>query len=152
LYFLKKCNSDIFIEFLLVPCLRAGNFYQLLELMLSMERSQSKFYTYYAAIGKYLEKNLYLNTLYDFQLLMKDYVRACMSCICFFTRNAINYADLYNNIGYLSKARKHLEQYLEICTIKQFSQNAQAQQFSWKQQRSEQQNLCKQMPTQEVDK
>ena len=69
--FIKKCSTDIFIESLLVPCLRNGSFFQLLELMLSLEKHQNKLYSYYGSIGKYLEKNTYLNTLYEFQLLMK---------------------------------------------------------------------------------
>ena len=67
----QKCNSDIFVESLLMPSLKSGEFYQLIEIMAGLDRIQSKLFTYYAAIGKYLEKNAYLNTLYDFQLLMK---------------------------------------------------------------------------------
>ena len=73
-----------------------------------------------------------------------------MSSICFFTRNCTNYAELFNNINYLVKARDHLEQYLEISSIKQYGQTSQQQQFAWKQ-KQEQQSLCKQMTTQEVD-
>jgi zinc finger FYVE domain-containing protein 26 len=146
----KKCSSDVFVESLLVPCLKNGEFYRLLENMLGLERSQSKLYTYYASIGKYLEKNAYLHTLYDFQLLMKDYVRACMSCLCFFTRNAQNYADLFKNMHFLVKAKSHLEQYFEMCSVKQQSGLLNSQQ-QWKQ-KPEQQNLCKQMPIQEVNK
>jgi hypothetical protein len=39
--------------------------------MFGFERYQNKLSIYYVAIGKYLEKNGYSNTLYDFQLLMK---------------------------------------------------------------------------------
>ena len=149
----KKCSADVFVESLLVPCLKNGEFHRLLENMFGMERSQSKLYAYYAAIGKYLEKNSYLHTLYDFQLLMKDYVRACMSCLCFFTRNCQNYAQLYANVQFLTKARNHLEKYLELCASRQYSGlvNTSQQQLGWKQ-KPEQQNLCKQMPTQEVQK
>ena len=44
---------------------------------------------------------------------MKDYVRASMSWFCFFSRHCTNYIDLFNNLIYLTKARKHLEEYLE---------------------------------------
>ena len=64
-----------------------------------------------------------------------------MSCICFFTRSCKNYVDLFNNLNYLTKAREHLEQYLEICSIRQ--QN--------KQNKSEQQQLNKQMSTVEIN-
>lgn len=140
------------MESLLVPCIRTGEFYQLLEYMLGLERSQNKLHSYYSSIGKYLEKNGFLNTLYDFQILMKDYVRACMSCIYFFTRHSANYSDLFNNLHYLNKARKHLENYLEICTTKQYGLTNQQQHFTWKPTKSDQQSLCKQMTTQEVDK
>lgn len=127
-----------------MPSLRTGDFYHLIDHMLSLERIQHKLTPYYGSIGKYLEKNTFLNTLYDFQILMKDYVRACMSCLCFFTRHCQNYADLFNNINYLSKARKHLEQYLEISSLKQFGANTQLN--------SKQNSLCKQITPQEVDK
>ena len=54
-----------------MPCLKNGDFYQLLDYMQLLDRAQQKFYSYFVAIGKYLEKNSYLNTLYDFQLFMK---------------------------------------------------------------------------------
>ena len=112
--------------------------------MLSLERIQHKLTPHYGAIGKYLEKNNFLNTLYDFQILMKDFVRASMSCICFFTRHCHNYADLYNNLHFLSKARKHLEEYLEMCSLRQSGSSSQNN--------SKQNSLCKQITTQEVDK
>lgn len=67
----KKCSAEVFTESVLVASIRNGEFYRLLEYMLSLERYQYKLHSYYAAIGKYLEKNSYLNTLYDFQILMK---------------------------------------------------------------------------------
>ncbi len=106
--------------------------------MLSLDRIQNKLTPYYGSIGKYLERNGYLNTLYDFQILIKDYVRASMSSICFFSRHCQNYVDLFNNLNHLYKARKHLEEYLEL---KQFSQNS-----------IKQNSLCKQISAQEVDK
>ena len=138
------------MDILLTTSLRTGEFFKLLETMLGMEKSQNKLQPFYAAIGKHLEKCGFLNTLYDFQILMKDYVRACMSCICFFTRHAESYTDLYNNIYYLNKARKHLEQYLEISANKQnVALINQQQQQIWKQ--KSEQTLRKQMSAQEVD-
>jgi hypothetical protein len=71
----KKCSAEVFTESILVASIRNGEFYRLLEYMLSLERYQYKLHSYYAAIGKYLEKNSYLNTLYDFQILMKVRVK-----------------------------------------------------------------------------
>jgi hypothetical protein len=74
-----------------------------------------------------------------------------MSCICFFTRHCATYADLFTNIHYLTKARKHLEQYMEISSVKQTNQmNQQQQQFAWKL-KNETNSLCKQMTTKDVD-
>ena len=39
--------------------------------MLNMEKFQNKLYPYFLAIGKFLEKSGYINTLYDFQIQMK---------------------------------------------------------------------------------
>jgi hypothetical protein len=69
--FVQKCNADVFNEGLLIPSLKTGEFYQLLDYMVLLDRTQQKFYSYFVAIGKYLEKNAFLSTLYDFQLFMK---------------------------------------------------------------------------------
>ncbi len=77
-----------------------------------------------------------------------------MSCICFYQRNCFNYQDLYNNIHFLNKAREHLEQYLEICTIRQqssslilSSSSSQAKTTT----KAEQQQLNKQMTPIEIN-
>ena len=70
-----------------------------------------------------------------------------MSCMCFFSKHAQNYNDLAKNLSYLNKARQHLEQYLEICSLK----TMQSQNLTWKQ-KSEQTSLCKQMAPQEVNR
>lgn len=70
-----------------------------------------------------------------------------MSCICFYTRNCSSYIDLYNNLHHLNKARKHLEQYLEICSIRQQTNLMQQQQKI----KTEQQQLNKQMSAIEIN-
>jgi hypothetical protein len=70
-----------------------------------------------------------------------------MSCICFYTRNCSGYIDLYNNLKYLNKAREHLEQYLEICSIRQQTNSMQQQQKN----KLEQQQLNKQMSAIEIN-
>lgn len=67
----KKCDAEIFVETILITCLKNGDFFSLLEMMLKIEKNQNKLYPYYSAIGKFLEKNGFLNTLYDFQIQMK---------------------------------------------------------------------------------
>jgi hypothetical protein len=74
-----------------------------------------------------------------------------MSCICFFGRNCKNYIELYNNISYLTKARKHLEQYLELCSARSYSISSQQQNLGWRN-KPEHASLNKQISTQEIDK
>ncbi len=114
-------------------------------------RVQSKLYAYYGSIGKHLERNAYINTLYEFQLFMKDYVRASMSCICFFSKMCRNYCELYANIEYLVKARHHLEQYLEVYSSKHCMVSTQQQHKGWRN-KPEQPSLTKQISAQEIDK
>lgn len=68
-----------------------------------------------------------------------------MSCIYFFSKNANTYLDLQKNLHFLNKARKHLDQYLEILAKKQ---NVLPSQL-WK---IKNDNLRKQMSAQEIDK
>lgn len=115
--------------------------------MIGMDaRSQTKLYAYYGSIGKHLERNNLNNTLYEFQLLMKDYVRAFMNCVSFFNKMCRNYCDLYANLDYLVKARTHLEQYMET-----YSGTSHQQQLRWKH-RQEQPSLIKHITPQETDK
>lgn len=144
----NKCQQDVFIEALLIPCLRRGEFHQLLDNMLLLDRTQQKFHSYFISIGKYLEKNSFSNTLYDFQLFTKDYIRACMSCVYFFSKSCLNYAKLANNLHFLNKARTHLEQYLEI---KSQQQTQHQQTLGWNNTKSTSDSqLCKQMNSSEI--
>lgn len=136
---------------LLAPSLKSGQFYKLIDLMLSMERYQNKLYSYYGSIGKYLERNAFIHTLYEFQLFMKDYVRASMSCIVFFTKQCRNYGDLFGNLHHLVNARQHLENYLENYSSKNYSMSSKPQQLNWRH-KPEQASLTKQISTQEIDK
>jgi hypothetical protein len=68
---IKKCSPGIFVESLLIPCLRSGEFFKLIELMLGLEKYQNKLNSYYGSIGDYLHKNKYFYTLYEFQIMMK---------------------------------------------------------------------------------
>ena len=50
----KKCSAEVFVESLLVPSLRNGDLFRLLDYMMGLERAaQTRLHVYYASIGKY---------------------------------------------------------------------------------------------------
>ncbi|XP_031621610.1 zinc finger FYVE domain-containing protein 26 homolog [Contarinia nasturtii] len=62
-----------------------------------------------------LEKRKLLNSLYQVQLLLKDKIRASMTCVRFYTMDCITYQDLRNNIHQLMNVQQHLKSELELC-------------------------------------
>jgi hypothetical protein len=65
----NRCSTSVFQECLLIPSLKNGEFYTLLDCMSKFDKLHLGIY--YGSIGGYL-KNINLNnTLYDFQLFMK---------------------------------------------------------------------------------
>lgn len=71
----------------------------------------------------YFKKAGYLHTLYDFQILMKDYVRAAMICIRFYQKKAVTFTDLVSRSAHLHTALKHFEEELHIQSTFLFNTN-----------------------------
>lgn len=49
------------------------------------------------------------------QILLKDPVRASMTCVLFYSMNCTNFTELANNSLHLMNAQKHLQTELELC-------------------------------------
>ncbi|CAH1262608.1 ZFYVE26 [Branchiostoma lanceolatum] len=109
----KHCSPDVFIEGLLVPCLSRAQLPKLQDQMVMFDPTLAKWATYLTAACRYLNKNNRNYSLYQFQIFMKDYVRAAMTCIRFFSARASTYTELFDRLHHLASAKQHLTTVLE---------------------------------------
>ncbi|XP_064554719.1 zinc finger FYVE domain-containing protein 26 homolog isoform X1 [Drosophila montana] len=63
---------------------------------------------------RYLEQHQQLNSLYQLQLLLKDYVRASMTCVKFYPLDCDNFQKLHANAQHLISAHMHLQGELDL--------------------------------------
>ncbi|ESP02327.1 hypothetical protein LOTGIDRAFT_238051 [Lottia gigantea] len=109
-----KCSSEVFIQGLLEPALKAGDLEKLLDQMLMLDKSLDKWNNYLTATCRYLLKQHYHHALYQIQIFMKDYLRAAMTCIThFYQQGCQSYLDLNKHIQYLFTAQQHMQAYLD---------------------------------------
>ncbi|XP_019625924.1 PREDICTED: zinc finger FYVE domain-containing protein 26-like [Branchiostoma belcheri] len=109
----KHCSPEVFIEGLLVPCLGRAQLPKLQDQMVMFDPTLVRWATYLTAACRYLNKNNRNYSLYQFQIFMKDYVRAAMTCIRFFSARASTYTELFDRLHHLASAKQHLTTVLE---------------------------------------
>ncbi|XP_071963696.1 zinc finger FYVE domain-containing protein 26-like [Antedon mediterranea] len=105
----KKCDASVFIEGIIITCVKEGGIYKLHEQMMLVDSSLNMWSKYLTATCRYLSSKRYMHVLYQFQVFMKDYVRASMTCIRFFQDHVKSYADLFERLHYLDTAKHHLK-------------------------------------------
>ena len=69
--FLQKCCSDVFVEALLIPAIRSGEWGKLVDQIVLIDPSLEKWNYHLKSICKYLLKQKLHYILYEFQLIMK---------------------------------------------------------------------------------
>ncbi|XP_063981804.1 uncharacterized protein LOC135164934 isoform X2 [Diachasmimorpha longicaudata] len=110
----NEIDPEIFFNVVIIGCLKIGKLGKLWETMRSKDASLLTWKKYLIATCLYLERKQLMNTLYQFQLFMKDYVRAAMTCIKFYVTDATAYTDLCTRTQFLTEAQKHLESELQM--------------------------------------
>ncbi|XP_015120679.1 uncharacterized protein LOC107043630 [Diachasma alloeum] len=110
----NEVDPEVFFNVAIIGCLKAGKLGKLCETMRSRDATLMTWKRYLIATCLYLERKQLMNTLYQFQLFMKDYVRAAMTCIKFYVTDATTYADLCTRTHFLTEAQKHLESELQV--------------------------------------
>ncbi|KAF4526269.1 hypothetical protein B566_EDAN010979 [Ephemera danica] len=108
----KNVESEIFAEALYKPCLRQGLIGQLHEEMRNVDSTLEVWKVTLLHVGRLLEHQGLLQSLYQLQLYAHDLVRAAMTCIRFYHASARCYTEL--SPEYLHKARSHLENELTM--------------------------------------
>ncbi|XP_052767439.1 zinc finger FYVE domain-containing protein 26-like isoform X2 [Mya arenaria] len=109
-----KCSVEVFIQGLLKPSLESGELGRLTDQMLLVDPSLEKWNPYMTASCRYFVRNKLHHVLYGFQIFMKDFLRAGMTCFTFFYQEgAQSYLDLAHRINYLFTAQQHMQAYMD---------------------------------------
>ncbi|KAF7283085.1 hypothetical protein GWI33_001491 [Rhynchophorus ferrugineus] len=108
----KNDAGDIFI-YVYMECLKEGSVGELHSEMSKIDSSLMMWQTFLRKLCYYLEKQMYMNSLYQLQQYMGDYIRAAMTCIRFYQQNVITFSDLSANTHFLRNSERHLKEALE---------------------------------------
>ncbi|KAK4885167.1 hypothetical protein RN001_001438 [Aquatica leii] len=107
-----RLSSDYFIEIYML-CLRENYVNAIHEAMSMIDSTLDIWKDYLKHICRYLEKQSNLNSLYQLQQFMGDFIRAALTCIKFYKDDAVTYTELTLRVDYLHKAQEHLQQELD---------------------------------------
>lgn len=111
---LMRMPSEQFIQHIVWPHIRTGKLSVIIEHMVEMDETLVTWRDYIMKTCLTLEKRNLFNCLYHMQLLLKDTVRASMTCVKFYTMSSSTYHELNANAFHLLNAQKHLQAELEI--------------------------------------
>ncbi|XP_055384992.1 zinc finger FYVE domain-containing protein 26 homolog isoform X2 [Condylostylus longicornis] len=114
-FILQNFKYEYFISHIFLHFLKIGEVANLIDHMLSLEEHLLIWKNIFVCICRYLESKGLLNSLYQLQVLLKDSVRASMTCVMFFLKNSFTFKQLNEKLFYLDKAQKHLEDEIELC-------------------------------------
>ncbi|XP_012286916.1 zinc finger FYVE domain-containing protein 26 isoform X2 [Orussus abietinus] len=112
-----EVDPELFFHGVYLRCLKNGTIEVLKEAMLARDFSLLTWKKYLVTVCHNLERKQFLETLYQLQIFMKDYVRASMTCIRFYTNDMSSYMDLSTRTHLLVDAQKHLESELQVKTF-----------------------------------
>lgn len=113
---IQKIDTDAFIQRIYYPCLRQNNVDIIFDYMMDVDETLLMWKNYILQLCRHLEKRSSWKELYEIQVLIKDPIRASMTCVKFYTMNCGNYRDLMNNRQYLIKAQGHLEAEFDLAS------------------------------------
>ncbi|XP_075145264.1 zinc finger FYVE-type containing 26 spastizin [Haematobia irritans] len=112
-YLLQKLDADIFINHIYLVLLSRGKVSLLIKNLLEFDSRLLIWRSTLLQTCRYLETQNLLNSLYELQILLKDPIRACMTCIKFYSMNCENFQQLNLNAQHLRNARMHLQSELD---------------------------------------
>lgn len=116
-YLLSQCGNssqELFIQCFYITYLGNGRIQELFYHLEEFDETFVKWKQCIIGICRYFETKKHLNCLYQLQQLIKDPIRASMSCRMFYEMNAVCYSDLRLNNYHLENALKHLQTELDL--------------------------------------
>lgn len=111
----QSVDEEPFVHTLFMPHVQRGQAAAVVRHMCDMDETLLIWRRHIIAVCGHLERAGLLNSLYMLQLLFRDPVRASMTCVRFFERNATSYSDLQAQAFHLVTAERHLTKELDLC-------------------------------------
>ncbi|KAH8283761.1 hypothetical protein KR054_000912 [Drosophila jambulina] len=126
---LQQLDADLFIQHIFQPHLQCGTLPLLVDELQQMEDAQlSSWRLPLLQTCRHLEQQQQLNSLYQLQLLLKDPIRASMTCVKFYALNCENFQKMQANAQHLVSAHMHLQGELDLAEWEHLQRQQQQQQ------------------------
>ncbi|EDV42765.1 uncharacterized protein Dana_GF16864 [Drosophila ananassae] len=111
----QQLDADLFIQHIFQPQLASGSLPLLVDELQQLDDSQgSGWQLPLLQTCSHLVKHQQLNSLYQLQLLLKDPIRASMTCVKFYPLQCENFQRLHTNAQHLLSAQMHLQGELDL--------------------------------------
>ncbi|XP_017008563.2 zinc finger FYVE domain-containing protein 26 homolog [Drosophila takahashii] len=111
----QQLDADLFIQYIFQPQLANGGLTALMDELHQLDDAQlSAWRLPLLQTCRHLEQNQQLSSLYQLQLLLKDPIRASMTCVKFYPLQCENFQKLHANSQHLLSAHMHLQGELDL--------------------------------------
>lgn len=114
---LQNIDPELFVKKIYLPNLESGNVESVLSAISKMNEYSKYWNTYIIHVCRFLETKSMLNCLYHLQILLKDPIRASMTCVKFYSKSITSFTELKLNTHHLKNAQNHLQSELELCHL-----------------------------------
>uniref|UniRef100_A0A182Q4W6 FYVE-type domain-containing protein n=1 Tax=Anopheles farauti TaxID=69004 RepID=A0A182Q4W6_9DIPT len=121
---LQRVDPDVFLQTILLPSLQRGALETIVQRLSDIDDTLLEWRDYIRYACRYLETNDMLNSLYNLQLLLKDPIRASMTCVRFYTMGCRTFSDLLASEHHLKTSVIHLQNELEMCNWQEVRVNS----------------------------
>ncbi|XP_035911515.1 zinc finger FYVE domain-containing protein 26 homolog [Anopheles stephensi] len=120
----QRVEPDVFLQTVLLPYLQRGELDTVVQRLSDIDDTLLEWREHLRYVCRYLETNDMLNSLYNLQLLLKDPIRASMTCVRFYTLGCRTFADLHAAEHHLKTSVSHLQNELELCNWQEVRLNS----------------------------
>uniref|UniRef100_A0A182PQ67 FYVE-type domain-containing protein n=1 Tax=Anopheles epiroticus TaxID=199890 RepID=A0A182PQ67_9DIPT len=120
----QRVEPDVFLQTVLLPYLQRGELESIVQRLSDLDDTLLEWRDYIRYACRYLETNDMLNSLYHLQLLLKDPIRASMTCVRFYTAGCRTFGDLQASEHHLKTSVTHLQNELELCNWQEVRLNS----------------------------
>ncbi|KAH8327302.1 hypothetical protein KR074_009640 [Drosophila pseudoananassae] len=111
----QQLDADLFIQHIFQPQLESGLLPHLVDELQQLDDAQLNAWRLpLLQTCRHLEQHQQLNSLYQLQLLLKDPIRASMTCVKFYPLQCENFQKLHANAQHLLSAQMHLQGELDL--------------------------------------
>ncbi|XP_052862401.1 zinc finger FYVE domain-containing protein 26 homolog [Anopheles cruzii] len=121
---MQHVDPEVFLQAILLPCLQRGQLETLVQQLTVLDETLYEWRDHLRYVCRYLETNEMLNSLYSLQLLLKDPIRASMTCVRFYSMGCRTFNDLHAAEHHLKTSVTHLQNELELCNWQEVRLNS----------------------------